>query len=181
MSNRYKEIMKTEWGTTRHVIRGKKKGILVYRGMRENHLHDRTKMREDSSSEEHTMDYLVFDIPDNLDGDQFLDIFDNGWTGLQIRWFAGWTEISCYYSEVFECGLLSKLQELGYIKYVQKEIPADKDDFPFYVNAKGWRLLYNHINMIRRGIQSVKYRTMNRRKNTQMKMENDKGKRESSI
>ncbi|MFF2531393.1 hypothetical protein ACFVS2_21035 [Brevibacillus sp. NPDC058079] len=178
MSNRYKEKVKTEWGISKHVIQCRKKGMLVYREMRVNHLDNTNQMRGHGAFPVQELDYLIFDIPDDVDGDQFLELFDNGWTGLQIRWFAGWTEISCQYTELFQCGLLQKMQELGYIKHVHKEIPSDKNEIPFYVNAKGWRLLYNQFHIIRKRMKSIgktSWNQSNQSEDTPMHMENERG------
>ncbi|WPS85335.1 hypothetical protein SMD22_01525 (plasmid) [Brevibacillus halotolerans] len=153
MANTYKEKVKMDWGTTKYVIKSRKKGMLIYREMRENHVKGIVQIGGEEENTVFEHEYLVIDIPVDINAENFRDIYQNDWMALQIRYFPGWTEISCQHPQVFHCGLLQKMQELGYIKYFQKEIPDDKNKFPYYVNAKGWRLLYNIFNMVRETIK----------------------------
>lgn len=163
MLNKYKEKIKNDWGIARITIKGRKKGMLIYQDRRNNHLEGMVQFVGDEEVllEEH--DYLVFDIPEDIDPSHFTNnqIHRNGWFGVQLRWFNGWTEVACHHPQIFHCGILNKLEELGYITVIQKEIPSDKLSYPYYVNPQGWQVAYNLINQIREGIKKGGFKLSN--------------------
>jgi hypothetical protein len=149
MSNKYIEKLRFEWGTQKYIITAKKKGILIYQDVRRNHVEGMVEMIDGEERKMIEHKYLVFDIPEDVDYDHFLEIEPERLLGIEVRWFPGWTEVACHSPQAYECGLLEKLEELGYIAYVVKEIPYEKNEYPYYMNAKGWRVIYNLINGLR--------------------------------
>lgn len=160
--NKYKEKFKNEWGVTKYTIqerehkkkKKRRKGMLIYQETRENHVEGMVGLNGDEEVLLENHDYLIFDIPDDIDPVHFKEIKKNCWMSVQLRWFNGWTEVACHHPQVFHCGVLEKLEELGYITVTQKEIPNDKRSYPYYVNAKGWKVVYNLINQLREGIKN---------------------------
>ncbi|ADO60013.2 hypothetical protein [Paenibacillus polymyxa] len=159
MPNTYRETSQWNAGKMKHFIKAKKKGTLIYQELRNIPIQGMIDEEDGVSLLE--QEYLVFDIPDELDDEHFRE-YKKNWNTVEFRWFPGWTEVACQSPRVFHNGLLRELEELGYITYTVKVYPNAKNEYPYYVNPKGWRLVYNLINAVRGAIQKRNFNFLRR-------------------
>lgn len=137
---RHTEVIERGWGTEVVTLIGKK-GTRLFIEERENHIKGMMQYSDQGEKLLTRMEYLVFQFPDliernklphvkHYDGDSFVDC-------------EGRSEIASFRFNFFSRGVIGDLERLGYLKRVWKTYPKEKGEYPIYVNAYGWRFLYN--------------------------------------
>lgn len=157
MSESFKDRIEFETSEIKIAIKPRKKGTLIY--LDERSPSDLAVIRsfDDESSANESKAYLVFDIPYELDTNDFEELFEEEWLGMQIRYFAGWTEIACYYPQCLDSELLKILEKKKIVRVSMKESYHDGEKPPSYINARGFQTVYNMITMFKHSVGNTKY------------------------
>ncbi|WCF11470.1 hypothetical protein NDS46_31425 (plasmid) [Paenibacillus thiaminolyticus] len=137
MPETFKDRLEMDWGIVKLSIKPRKKGTLIYLQERVNYSQGFGHSNEDDDLDRKTC--IIIDIPTELDESYFEHVYEQEWAGLQIRYFAGWTEVSCIYPQGLDSGILQVLEKRKIIRVRHKE----------YSYEKGKHSLNEKINRIR--------------------------------
>lgn len=141
----YRELLELAWSKDSFVLKGRK-GTMIYKEERENHIQDMRMVTKDGEFPLLNHDYLVFEINEKEDKSLLEGIYHHH--GVTVKETSYGTEIACHHPQVFSNGILSNLEEKGYITRTWHTKSHEKGEGSYYVNAKGWQLLYNFVNMM---------------------------------
>lgn len=156
MSEPFKDRLEMDWGFVKLKIKAKKEGTLIY--LDERPIEDMGVVRTvvDDNEKIETKPYLIFDIPVKVNADEFEALFQDEELGLQIRYFAGWTEVASFYPQCLDSDLLRVLEKKKYIRVSLKEYSFEEGKSPAYINAKGVEVVYNLCIMMRDFLRNSK-------------------------
>lgn len=98
-----------------------------------------------------THDYLVFTCPKIKDEAFLIDLRLSYQHFLTIGHTENETILSCHHPQIYSTSILLELQKQKLIKFTWKEFGGD--DFPAYINATGWQLLFNIGSAILTGVR----------------------------
>lgn len=139
-NKRFKETLDLAWGVDTFVLEGKK-GTLIYKEERDNHIPGMMLVTNGGEFPLEKHDYLVFEIKDHIDYRILKNVHHHH--GIVVTKTDYGTEVACHHPQVFHNGTLFKLEELGFIKRTWKTSSKEEGEYPGYVDAKGWQIVYN--------------------------------------
>lgn len=143
----FKDIIERDDIYSKYIIKGRK-GVRVFKEKRPNHVEGMIRVTEEGELPLIEMDYLVIQIPDKIK----IEELDYDWyDGVQVNHLGNGIEISMHHPQVYTRPLLYQLRRMGFIKITCKE--HIRGEGSYYVNARGWQLLYNFFSMILNGIR----------------------------
>ncbi|MFE8701105.1 hypothetical protein ACFYKX_10910 [Cytobacillus sp. FJAT-54145] len=139
----YRTTLDTGFSLDRFTLKPKK-NVRIYEETRDNHNPNMVRVTSEGEFPVPTCLYLVFEVPCHLISKEDL----NDLTKPLHQWLSGtvvkkdsFYEMTVYHRQAFHSGFVSQLARLGLIHLTW--FTESDDGEKGYVNAKGWKMLYN--------------------------------------
>lgn len=137
---KYRVVQELYWGTDIITI-FEKKGTKISTEVRKNHIKGMYSVTEHGEIPLTEIEYIVFQLPEELSYKQLPHY--KPYDGDNLTILEDGCELASFRHNFFARGIVMDLKHLGYIKYRWKSYSNEKGEYPLYVDARGWELLFN--------------------------------------